>query len=145
VSAPMRFKDATCIQERLTRYPLNWGVHAGQFVLELARPHLGAAFNSCRGLSPSDLTVATWNDAERRMGPASLFLPPGEHRIADAFFIKEALDIRVEHPVHLSSVDADAPRFRLVAIRKPPGRNCSIYGGWRDQLQARFRHLFQQS
>lgn len=27
-----------------------------------------------------------------------------------------------------------------IGVRKPPGRNCSFYGGWHDQLEVRFRH-----
>src|SRR5271169_1174404 len=30
-----------------------------------------------------------------------------------------------------------------VPIGEPLGCNCSIYGGWRNQPQARFRHMFR--
>ena len=39
-------------------------------------------------------------------------------------------------------------RFRQVltgsqiGVRRPPGRDCSFYNGWRDQLQVCFRHAF---
>jgi hypothetical protein len=29
-----------------------------------------------------------------------------------------------------------------VGVRRPPGRDCSFYDGWRDQLQVCFRHVF---
>ena len=29
-----------------------------------------------------------------------------------------------------------------VGVRRPPGHDCSIYDGWRDQLQVCFRHVF---
>ena len=32
-----------------------------------------------------------------------------------------------------------------VAIGRPPGRNCSVYGGPRDQLEVPFGHMFRPS
>ena len=30
-----------------------------------------------------------------------------------------------------------------LAVGKPPRRNCSFYGGWRDQLKVGFGHVFR--
>ncbi len=32
-----------------------------------------------------------------------------------------------------------------LAVGGPPRRNCSFYGGWRDQLEVRFGHSFRLS
>ena len=32
-----------------------------------------------------------------------------------------------------------------LGIGAPPRGNCSFYGGWRDQLEVRFRHCFRPS
>jgi integrase len=72
------------------------------------------------------------------MGPASLFLPPGEHRIADAFFIKEALDIRVEHPVHLSSTLRPDPENKrgVNGGLLLPGAVGTPFAGWSKAKRA---------
>ena len=36
-------------------------------------------------------------------------------------------------------------RVRSLPLGRPLGRNCSLYGGWRDQLEVRFGHEFRAS